>query len=136
MHRRRTVPMALALAGLGAALGGLPGCDDPGTFRAVRVDSTVVRSSTVQPDAERTWEADRGDVRPDSTLVALLEDGLPVDVAWRPLIYRCDDPRGPRLTVQLTRPDARMATHGFTPGTGRLGCSEELMRYLVSWIEG
>jgi hypothetical protein len=136
MHRHRAVGIALALTGLGAAIGSLPGCDDPGTLRAVRVDSAVVRSSSVQPDAARTWEAERSDVRPDSTLVALLEDGLPVEVAWRPLLYRCDDPRGPRLTVQLTRPDARMATRGFTPGTGRLGCSEELMRYVASWIEG
>ncbi len=136
MSRKRPVIGAVALVVLGAALAAVPGCDDPGTVQGIRIDSTVVRASTVQPDPARTWEADLPGARPDSVLAALWHAGLPLDVAWRPIDYRCEDPRGPRLTVQLSEPDARMADHGFVPGTGRLACSEELMRYLVLLVEG
>lgn len=139
MPDTRVAPSLSALVGavcLGFALSGVVACDDPGTLQMIRVDSTVVRAATVQPDPDRTWEADRADVRPDSMLAALEVDGLPLEVAWRPVDYRCDDPRGARLTVQLTRDDARMAAHGFTHGTGRLACAEELVRYTVSWVEG
>ena len=59
--------------------------------------------------------------------------GSPCEDGWRPLYYRCDDPRGPRLTVQLAAPRARLR-HGLPRlrrGTGRLACSAELMRYVV-----
>jgi hypothetical protein len=102
----------------------------------MQIDSVVVRSSSVQPDPGRTWEYDLAEVRPDSVLAALWQAGLPLEVAWRPLDYRCEDPRGGRLTVQLTRPDTGMAERGFVAGTGRLVCSEELMRYVVSWVGG
>ncbi len=137
MSRTRPIPATFAgLFGLVAAFASVHGCDDPGTLQAIRIDSAVVRSSSVQPDPDRTWEYDLADVRPDSVLTVLWQAGLPLEVAWRPLDYRCEDPRGGRLTVQLTRPDARMAEHGFVAGTGRLVCSEELVRYVVSWVEG
>jgi hypothetical protein len=132
---RRAIAAAAAL-GLGTVLTAPTACDDPGTVEGIHVDSAVVRSSSVQPDPARTWEHDLAEVRPDSALASLWRAGLPVEVAWRPLDYRCEDPRGGRLTVQLTDADGRMADHGFRPGTGRLACSEELMRYLVVRVEG
>lgn len=135
MTRKRS-DLAAVVLGLGTALVAVPGCDDPGTLRAIHVDSTVVRSSSVQPDPGRTWEYDPAGAPPDSVLATLWQLGFPLEVAWRPIAYRCDDPRGPRLTVQLARQDERMADHDFVQGTGRLACSEELMRYVVSWVEG
>jgi len=129
---KRGISLFLGSMTLGAALAGIPGCDDPTSVEHVQIDSTVVASSTVTPDPARAYEYDFSAVRPDSVLSALWMAGLPVEVAWLPVDYRCDDPRGERLTVQLTEPDARMADHDFSPGTGRLMCAEELVRYVVS----
>ena len=98
------------------------------------VDSLQVTSSGVTPAPERTYEYDFSGVRPDSVLPALWKAGIRVGTAWRPLDYRCEDVRGPRLTVQLEEPDERMAEHDFSPGTGRLACSERLMRYTLTVI--
>lgn len=93
------------------------------------VDSTLVPSADVTPDADRTYEYDFGTVRTDSVLLALWRGGLPVADAWLPASYLCEDLRGPRLTVQLAGPDDRMAQHDFALGTGRLQCSEQLWEY-------
>jgi hypothetical protein len=130
---KRRSSLLLGLATLGAALAGIPGCDDSTSVEFVHIDSTVVASSTATPDPARTYEYDLAEVRPDSVLSALWIAGLPVEVAWLPVDYRCDDIRGPRLTVQLTAPDTpRMAAHDFTPGTGRLMCAEKLVRYVIT----
>ncbi len=132
MGPKHRMPTFLGLMTLGAALAGVPGCDDPASVGDVRIDSTVVASSTVDPDPARTYEYDFSAVRPDSVLQALWRAGLPLEVAWLPVDYRCDDIRGARLTVELAAPDSRMADHDFSPGTGRLLCAEELVRYVVS----
>ncbi len=127
----RVIVSTCGLFGLGTALISMTACSDPTTILAVVVDSAVVLSIGVDPDPTRTYEADRTGIDPGSALTELGVAGLPIDVAWYPLSYVCDDARGERLTVQLTRPDPRMADHGFSPGTGRLHCSQTLMRYLV-----
>lgn len=132
MRPKRGIPFLLGLATLGAALAGVPGCDDSTSVEVIRIDSTLVASSTAAPDPSRTYEYDLAEVRPDSVLTALWIAGLPVEVAWLPVDYRCDDIRGARLTVQLSAPDARMAEHDFSPGAGRLPCAEELVRYVIS----
>jgi hypothetical protein len=95
------------------------------------LDSMVVLSVDVSPAPERTYEYDSPLVRPDSVLSALWRTGLVFEAAWLPLDYRCEDPRGPRLTVQLPRADTRMADQGFSLGTGRLACATELMQYVL-----
>jgi hypothetical protein len=128
--RRR---MGLLPAGIAAWAAALAACTNPttgvGSVPFV-VDSMVVPSQGVSPASERTYEYDPPLVRPDSVLSALWRAGLPFEAAWLPLDYRCEDPRGPRLTVQLPRADARMADHDFTLGTGRLGCATELTKYV------
>jgi len=130
---KRRIPLFLGLATLGATLAGVPGCDDSTSVEFVQIDSTIVASSTATPDPARTYEYDLAEVHPDSVLSALWIAGLPVEVAWLPVDYRCDDVRGPRLTVQLTEADIpRMAAHDFAPGTGRLMCAETLVRYVIT----
>lgn len=99
-----------------------------------QVDSTVVQSSTAltSTDSSATYEYDFSAVRPDSVLLALYADDLPLVQAWLPLQYLCEDLIGPRLTVQLEVPrDAAMGAHDFRRGTGRLQCSVDLRRYVV-----
>jgi len=133
VRSKRRIPVFLVLATLGAALAGAPGCDHSTSVEFVQIDSTLVASSTATPDPARTYEYDLAEVRPDSVLSALWIAGLPVEVAWLPVDYRCDDVRGARLTVQLTALDTpRMAAHDFSPGTGRLLCAERLVRYVIT----
>jgi hypothetical protein len=129
IHRR----LSLLAAACGAAFGvsGLPGCSDATGIHGVAIDSSVVQSADVSPAEGRTYEYDFAEVDADSVLSALWIDGLPVEVAWLPLDYRCEDARGARLTVQLTAPDQRMAGRDFTLGTGRLRCSLELIQFVV-----
>lgn len=130
----RSVPGGLPGLGCGmlAVTVAVAGCGDPLAFREVQVDSSVVRSATVTPDPDRSYEYDRFEPRVDSVLTALWRDGIPIEVAWRPIDYLCADARGERLTVQLERADARMNAHDFSPGTGRLACASHLMQYVVS----
>jgi hypothetical protein len=111
-------------------------CSDPGGVSDVVVDSVVISSESVTPVEGRTYEYDFAEVRPDSVLLALWRAGFAVEVAWRPLHYVCEDARGARLTVQLAASDSGIAAHGFSPGTGRLRCSVDLMRYVVSTHPG
>ena len=115
-----------------ATLAALAACSDPAGVSDLVVDSAVVSSGSVTPAEGRTYEYDFGEVLPDSVLLALWQAGIQLETAWRPIAYRCEDARGPRLTVQLLSADDRMSEHDFTLGTGRLGCSEWLMRYVVS----
>lgn len=134
MEIPRTLTASLAVLTV-CALICLPGCtgsDAVTDVTDVVIDSTVISSEGVAPVEGRTYEYDFASSRPDSVLSALWLDGIAVDVAWRPLHYLCEDVRGGRLTVQLTAPDAAMAEHDFTLGTGRLVCSLDLMRYRVS----
>lgn len=99
-----------------------------------QVDSTIVQSSTLlaSTDSSATYEYVFSAVRPDSVLLALYSDDLPLIQAWLPLHYQCEDAVGARLTVQLEIPsDAAMSVHDFGRGTGRLQCSVDLMRYVV-----
>jgi hypothetical protein len=133
VRSRRGSPLFLGLTALGLALAGIPGCDDSTSVEFVQIDSTIVASSTATPDPARAYEYDLAEVHPDSVLSALWIAGLPVEVAWLPVDYRCDDIRGARLTVQLTLADTpRMAAHDFSPGTGRLMCAEKLVRYVIT----
>lgn len=107
--------------------------DDEPTSPFVLVDSSIVASATVVPniDATRTYEYDFSTVQPDSVLVALWNAGLPLTQAWLPVAYLCEDARGARLTVELSSPDARIESHDFRLGTGRLACSQDLWRYTI-----
>lgn len=108
-------------------------CSDAEPVAIPHVDSTIVASADVVGtiDPARTYEYDLLLTRVDSVLFALTAAGLAVEEAWWPLAYMCLDVRGPRLTVALIAPSARMADHDFQPGTGRLACSVELRQYVV-----
>jgi hypothetical protein len=135
MNVRRAAAVLIFDAGL-AAVGNLAACSNPDGVSHLVVDSVVVSSESVAPAEGRTYEYDFAEVRPDSVLRALWTDGFAPEVAWRPLHYLCEDPRGPRLTVQLAAPEPDMARHHFSLGTGRLRCSTDLMQYVVSALPG
>jgi hypothetical protein len=122
----------IGLALLGATLGGAS-CESATNTPAFMIDSVDVASDGVVGtlDAGRTYEYRLGRGRPDSVLAALWLDAIDVDAAWWPLDYICLDPVGPRLTVALTVADARITTHDFELGTGRLSCATTLREYRI-----
>jgi len=125
------LPMLAVLVLVAVAL---TACEDVGPDNVLRIDSTIVASADVVPrvNPARTYEYDRHTNRMDSVLTALWSAGLPVEEAWWPVNYLCEDVRGPRLTVALERPeDSRMADHDFSLGTGRLQCSADLRQYVI-----
>jgi hypothetical protein len=97
------------------------------------VDSAVIATGdwVDSLDPTRTYEYDFAEVRPDSVLFALYDDGIPLVRAFLPLHYLCEDARGGRLTVELEEPDGKMDPHDFSLGTGRLRCSPDVRRYVV-----
>lgn len=99
-----------------------------------QIDSVVIGVSGLPDefDSATTFTYVFPTVDADSVLVSLLESGIPVHYAWRPLDNLCDDPIGPRFTVQLYRDDPRILHHDFVRGAvGRLLCATRLMRYEV-----
>ncbi len=130
-HRIRQLRCVIALLGL-AVLGA---CHDaPVQPAGVQLDSIVIGVAGLPDefDSLTTFTFDVPAVNAESVLVALLDVGIPVRYAWRPLDNRCMDPIGPRFTVQLHRDDPRMLDHGFVRGAvGRLLCASQLMWYQV-----
>jgi hypothetical protein len=121
---------SLLAAGAIAAAGS--GCYRDPAAPGPWVDSTsVTTASLTARDPSRTYEYAFSQVRPDSVLLALHEDEIPLVAAWLPLDYMCDDAIGPRLTVELSEPDTKMFQHDFVLGTGRLECSTNLRQYVV-----
>lgn len=120
---------AVALAGPGCA--GSPA--EPGaTERRVVVAEIVPASAVVGSfDTTRTYEYRFVRANADSLVAALLDADTEVTQAWEPLDNRCLDPRGPVFTVELARPDPRVAAFDFVAGTGRLTCATQLRRYRV-----
>ncbi|MDH3455487.1 MAG: hypothetical protein OER90_01480 [Gemmatimonadota bacterium] len=123
---------------LGLVSSAVPACTDTGPDVMPPIDSTIVASADVivRIDPLRTYEYDLSSGRVDSVLTALWTARLPVEEAWLPLNYMCLDPRGPRLTVALERPSARMADHDFQLGNGRLACSQDLRQYVIGTPPG
>lgn len=121
--------VALALASPGCA--GSPA--EPGDPERRGVVKEVVPASAVvgSLDTTRTYEYRFVRANADSLFAALLDADMAVTQAWEPLDNRCLDPRGPVFTVELARPDLRVATFDFVPGTGRLTCATQLRRYRV-----
>ncbi|UCF18691.1 MAG: hypothetical protein JSU87_12170 [Gemmatimonadota bacterium] len=99
---------------------------------AVETDTVLSVDVVAQLDTARTYEHRFGSVAPESVLVALWQDELPVSRAWWPLDYACLDPIGPRLTVELDRADSRILDRDFVKGTGRLACATSLRQYRLS----
>jgi hypothetical protein len=96
------------------------------------IDVTTIPRSELPPlDPARTYEHDFAQVDPDSVLAALLAARVPVARAWLPLDNLCLDPRGPRFTVELSRPDDRILGLDFDQGMGQLACATTLRRYIV-----
>lgn len=129
---------AWGLVVLGLVSSTVPACTDIGPGVMPPIDSTIVASAdvVVRIDPRRTYEYDGNSGRVDSVLTALWAARLPVEEAWRPLDYLCLDIRGPRLTVALEQPNARMADHDFQLGNGRLECSPQLRQYVIGTPPG
>jgi hypothetical protein len=99
-----------------------------------QIDSVVIGVSGLpdELDSVTTFTYVFPTVNAESVLVSLLESGIPVHYAWRPLDNRCEDPIGPRFTAQLYQDDPRILDRDFVRGAvGRLLCATELMRYEV-----
>ena len=94
--------------------------------------TTIDRTELPPLDPARTYEYNLAQIDPESVLEALLAEQIPVARAWLPLDNLCLDPRGPRFTVELSRPDARILELGFGLGMGRLACATTLRRYTIS----
>jgi hypothetical protein len=120
--------------GLAASAALLLGCAGSPTHPVESdIDVTEVpRSELPVLDPSRTYEHDFAAVDPDSVLATLLAAGIPVTRGWLPLDNLCLDPRGPRFTVELSQPDARILELDFGLGMGRLACATTLRRYIVS----
>jgi hypothetical protein len=70
--------------------------------------------------------------KPDSLLQALCASGISVTQAWLPLDGRCENPIGPRFTVELTGADNRIEAHGFKRGFGYLLlCATQLKKFTI-----
>lgn len=91
----------------------------------------IDRSDLPTLDPGRSYESVLEVVDPQVRLRDLLDRGIPVARAWLPLDYLCLDPIGPRLTVELSRPDAAILDFGFRQGTGRLACATTLEQFTV-----
>ena len=101
---------------------------------AGRIDSIVIDRTGLPDefDSLTTFTYVFPSVDAESVLVALLDAGIPVRYAWRPLDNLCMDPVGPRFTVQLDRDDPRMLDHDFVRGAvGRLLCATRIMWYQI-----
>jgi hypothetical protein len=73
-------------------------------------------------------------VDPDSLVRAILNARIPINEAWEPVQDTCaaaGDPVGPRLTVLITEPDARLTSHNFEPGNGIRPCTTRIRRFLI-----
>lgn len=133
MVRHRIRQLLCAIPPLGLAV--LGACHDtPVQPAAGRLDSIVIGVAGLpdELDSVTTFTYTFPSVNAESVLVALLDTGVPVRQGWRPLDNLCDDPIGPRFTVQLQQDDPRMLDHDFVRGAvGRLLCATQLMWYRV-----
>jgi hypothetical protein len=98
----------------------------------IQIDTVPSVDILAQLDTARTYEHRFGSVDAESVLVALWRDDLPATRAWWPIDYRCLDPIGARLTVELDSADPRMLDRDFIKGTGRLACATNLEQYTLS----
>ena len=133
MRLSHSWPMLSPVPILGLAMLGACG-DGPARPAAGQIDSMVIGLAGLPDefDSLTTFTYVFPSVDAESVLVALLDVGIPVRYAWRPLDNLCMDPVGPRFTVQLYRDDSRMLDHDFVRGAvGRLLCATRLMRYEV-----
>jgi hypothetical protein len=84
-------------------------------------------------DSSRTFHIAAGTVSDaEGLLIELWNSGIRPTRAWQPLDDRCNDPLGPRFTVELAVEDLRIHDFGFEGGVGRLQCSTRLIAYVVT----
>jgi hypothetical protein len=107
------------------------GCESATNSASVFIDSLDVASDQASLDIARTYEYRFAQANPDSLLTELWLAAISVETAWYPLDNLCASPIGPRFTVLLTTPDARMADYDFDPGTGSLACATMLRQYKI-----
>jgi hypothetical protein len=123
------------LVGLPFLALGVLGCDDtPFHVAGGRIDSVLIDQTGLPDefDSLTTFTYVFPAVNAESVLVALLDRGIPARDGWRPVDNLCEDPIGPRFTVQLARDDSRILEHDFVRGAvGRLLCATQLMWYRV-----
>lgn len=122
---------AHGLAVVVAACFAIPSCDSPSApAGTVLVVTELTGDQLPTPDPSRTWKYRFATVDADSLTRALLRGGIPLAEAWEPLEDLCDDPIGPRYTVLLSRPDARMKGYEHEPGSGIRACTRRVRRYV------
>lgn len=115
------------------ALVSMPACETATNSGSVVIDSVDVASDQAAAtlDLARTYEYRFAQANPDSILTDLWLAAISVERAWLALDNLCANPIGPRFTVLLTAPDARMAEHDFDPGTGALTCATMVRQYEI-----
>lgn len=96
-----------------------------------------IRERTITPaqlpgrfDTTRTYVYRNPQVAAESLLAEMVKAKLPLSRAWLPVDNLCMGPIGPRFTVELKRPSARILEFGFVKGEGRLRCAREIKEYL------
>lgn len=110
------------------------GCQGEGLLDAPVIESEIVSTDVVltQIDASRTYWSLASQVEPESLIVVLWQADLPISRAWQPLDDLCENPIGPRFTVELRKADPRILEHDFDTGPGLLVCSTTLEQYTIS----
>ena len=125
--RNRTTQLAALLALFLAPAA----CDSPAAPPgSVLLVTDLPADQLPAPDPARTWKYRFSTVDADSVTRALLRAGLPLLEAWEPLEDLCADPIGPRFTVVLAAPDARMERYDFEKGSGIRACTRLVRRYV------
>ncbi|UCC84266.1 MAG: hypothetical protein JSW46_04875 [Gemmatimonadota bacterium] len=126
--------MMRSISPLAATLALALGCGGEALLDVPVIESEIVSTSEVmtQIDASRTYWSLASQVEPESLIVALWRADLLVSRAWQPLDDRCENPIGPRFTVELRQADPRILEYHFETGPGFLECSTTLEQFTVS----
>lgn len=131
--KKWTILWQVFLAGLAVYFLFFSGCKEAAVNGKPLISSITISANQLPNlDPTRTYHFRTNELKPEETLMSLLQAGIPVQEAWLPLDNFCLDPIGPRFTVQLSRQDSKIENFGFDPGEGRLACSSKLKHYVLS----
>ncbi len=127
--RYRRIPSSLFVLFLVAGFS----CQEPPKQPAYH-SYTIIREDLPSVSEDRTYFYRSGitESEAESLFMALWEEGIPVSRGWFPLDNQCEDPIGPRFTVELHQPDSSITDYQFDPGTDRLFCASQLKQYVIT----
>lgn len=126
--------MMRSISPLAASLALALGCGGEALLDVPLIESEIISTDEVmtQIDASRTYWSLASQVEPESLILVLWQAEFLVSRAWQPLDDRCENPIGPRFTVELRKADPRIFEYYFETGPGFLECSTTLEQFTVS----